>query len=362
MTSLNITPLRSPLDPFLQKLTKEYTDDADLSRRLMNYFYEMDTDGSGLMTFSELSHQLKHLDFRPPIHITHSDFAVLTQNGTLCNEREEMTPSDFENAIRIQMKLFLQRKSSDLLAMGDLSEATESHLETLKMVMAAQQRLERSVEKIQRMADGVQQAVLDMQHAFLELQADLSDPSITPWPVDTLVIASQLPANPGGAQPSGGTKAASHGGAGAADVDCVTAALNANRAPKARVSNSSSKPSIAEAAARAGLPTPACEVGEGPASSSDGPPSAGDTAVAGALTVAAVRVGGLEDAGTGSKAAREISSPTVAIALPPATGVVSLVDAAVAGPAVALASFKTPGAIPAAQPAADGGGVGAARG
>jgi len=49
------------LDPFLQKLTKEYTDDADLSRRLMNYFYEMDTDGSGLMTFSELSHQFDAL-------------------------------------------------------------------------------------------------------------------------------------------------------------------------------------------------------------------------------------------------------------------------------------------------------------
>ena len=31
--------------------------------------------------------------------------------------------------------------------MGDLSEATESHLETLKMVMAAQQRLEQAVER-----------------------------------------------------------------------------------------------------------------------------------------------------------------------------------------------------------------------
>ena len=41
-----------------------------------------------------------------------------------------------------------QRKSSDLLAMGDLSEATESHLETLKMVMAAQQRLEQAVERV----------------------------------------------------------------------------------------------------------------------------------------------------------------------------------------------------------------------
>ena len=44
---------------------------------------------------------------------------------------------------------FDQRRSSDLLAMGDLSEATEAHLETLKMLMAAQQRLERAVARLQ---------------------------------------------------------------------------------------------------------------------------------------------------------------------------------------------------------------------
>jgi hypothetical protein len=43
----------------------------------------------------------------------------------------------------------VQRKSSDLLASGDLSEASQSHLETLKMIMAAQQHLEVTVERIQ---------------------------------------------------------------------------------------------------------------------------------------------------------------------------------------------------------------------
>ncbi len=33
-----VVQVRNPLDPFLQKLSMEYTDDADLSRRLLNYF------------------------------------------------------------------------------------------------------------------------------------------------------------------------------------------------------------------------------------------------------------------------------------------------------------------------------------
>ncbi len=31
--------VRNPLDPLLQKLSKEYTDDADLSRRIQDYFH-----------------------------------------------------------------------------------------------------------------------------------------------------------------------------------------------------------------------------------------------------------------------------------------------------------------------------------
>ena len=40
--SANCGPqVRNPLDPLLQKLSREYTDDADLSRRIQDYFHVM---------------------------------------------------------------------------------------------------------------------------------------------------------------------------------------------------------------------------------------------------------------------------------------------------------------------------------
>ena len=68
----------------------------------------MDSDGSQTMSFKELCQQLRRLDFRPPVHVTMSDFASITQDGTLCNSRNEMTPRDFELAMRLQLRLYIQ--------------------------------------------------------------------------------------------------------------------------------------------------------------------------------------------------------------------------------------------------------------
>ena len=45
-----------------------------------------------------------------PIVLTKGHFSswLLTQNGELCNEAEEMTPEDFELAMRQQLRLFVQ--------------------------------------------------------------------------------------------------------------------------------------------------------------------------------------------------------------------------------------------------------------
>ena len=45
-----------------------------------------------------------------PIVLTKGHFSswLLTQNGELCNEAEEMTPEDFEAAMRQQLRLFVQ--------------------------------------------------------------------------------------------------------------------------------------------------------------------------------------------------------------------------------------------------------------
>ncbi len=60
------------------------------------------------MSFKELCQQLRRLDFHPPVHVTVSDFAAITQDGVLCNQNGEMTPRDFELAMRLQLKLFVQ--------------------------------------------------------------------------------------------------------------------------------------------------------------------------------------------------------------------------------------------------------------
>jgi hypothetical protein len=60
------------------------------------------------MSFKELCQQLRRLDFHPPVHVTVSDFAAITQDGSLCNQNGEMTPRDFELAMRLQLKLFVQ--------------------------------------------------------------------------------------------------------------------------------------------------------------------------------------------------------------------------------------------------------------
>jgi hypothetical protein len=49
----------------------------------------------------------------------------------------------------LSLALWLQRQATDVLAMEDIAEMTESHLETLKLVMANQQRLEKSLDRIQ---------------------------------------------------------------------------------------------------------------------------------------------------------------------------------------------------------------------
>jgi hypothetical protein len=72
----------------------------------------MDADGSQSISFDELCWRLRRLDFSPPVHITSSDFATLTQNGTLCNANGEMSPDEFELAMRLHLRLFVQVRAT----------------------------------------------------------------------------------------------------------------------------------------------------------------------------------------------------------------------------------------------------------
>jgi hypothetical protein len=68
----------------------------------------MDADGSGSICFEEICSRLRRLNFSPPVIVTMSDFATITQNGALCGEGGEMAPRDFEVAMRQQLRLYLQ--------------------------------------------------------------------------------------------------------------------------------------------------------------------------------------------------------------------------------------------------------------
>ncbi len=68
----------------------------------------MDSDGSKTMSFKELCQQLRRLDFHPPVHVTVSDIVAITQDGVLCSKNGELTSRDFELAMRLQLKMFVQ--------------------------------------------------------------------------------------------------------------------------------------------------------------------------------------------------------------------------------------------------------------
>ena len=82
----------------------------------------MDSDGSKTMSFKELCQQLRRLDFHPPVHVTVSDFAAITQDGVLCSKNGELTSRDFELAMRLQLKMFVQvrkRRRDTVLCMAE---------------------------------------------------------------------------------------------------------------------------------------------------------------------------------------------------------------------------------------------------
>ena len=56
---------------------------------------ELDEDGSGTVSYSEMCSRLRQMDLKPPIHLTQSDFDVITQaapdNSSLCTHAHHDT-------------------------------------------------------------------------------------------------------------------------------------------------------------------------------------------------------------------------------------------------------------------------------
>ena len=77
-------------------------------------------------------------NFQPPIHFSEADYAVLTQDGALCDAGGGLGPASFEAALRRQIALYHQRKLSDALVVGSGSKTELLQVAALKALMREQ--------------------------------------------------------------------------------------------------------------------------------------------------------------------------------------------------------------------------------
>ena len=114
-------------------------------------------------------------DFKPRIHLSESDYAVLTQGGALCDENGNLGPEQFEEALRNQMKLYMQRQLSNALILGASSRTELVQLGTLKAVLREQGRLQdyeaRRNEQQQETSNRVHDIYRDLGQLRGEVQA-----------------------------------------------------------------------------------------------------------------------------------------------------------------------------------------------
>jgi hypothetical protein len=114
-------------------------------------------------------------DFKPRIHISESDYAVLTKGWALCDEDGNLGPEQFEAALRNQMKLFTQRQLSNALILGTSSRAELVQLGTLKVVLREQAKLHDD-QRLRDEADAATSNRLEAMHCDLAgLQMELRE-------------------------------------------------------------------------------------------------------------------------------------------------------------------------------------------
>ncbi|KAJ1496272.1 Ion transport protein-domain-containing protein, partial [Baffinella frigidus] len=95
------------IDPFLATLTK-LNSVQNLERRIQDIYACLDVNLSGSISFEEMTTGLKRLNFEPSIHLSHDDFAVMTE-GVELNEKNEIAGVDFQQVMMNQLQLYIQR-------------------------------------------------------------------------------------------------------------------------------------------------------------------------------------------------------------------------------------------------------------
>jgi Ca2+-binding EF-hand superfamily protein len=144
--------VHNTLDPLLEKMTRDYVDEEDLTNRLSDLFSVLDSDSSGKICFAELCAELKKLDFNPPIHLSDGDFAVITEQGKgtqLCDADGFMDFSQFQRAMKNQIFRYAQRNLCNVIAQRSVSEAELATMGMLKMTVAQLAQTKEGVLQVQ---------------------------------------------------------------------------------------------------------------------------------------------------------------------------------------------------------------------
>jgi hypothetical protein len=77
-------------------------------------------------------------DFTPRINLSEEDFAIMTRGGQLLDEDGLLSIEAFEVVLKDQVKRFVQRQLTNILAIGRCSDAEEVQLSTMKAILHEQ--------------------------------------------------------------------------------------------------------------------------------------------------------------------------------------------------------------------------------
>ncbi len=77
-------------------------------------------------------------DFKPRINLSEEDFAIMTRGGALLDYDGLLGIEAFEVVMKDQVKRFVQRQLTNILAIGRCSDAEEVQLSTMKAILHEQ--------------------------------------------------------------------------------------------------------------------------------------------------------------------------------------------------------------------------------
>jgi hypothetical protein len=77
-------------------------------------------------------------DFTPRINLSEEDFAIMTRGGELLDDDGLLSIEAFEVVMKNQVKRFVQRQLTNILAIGRCSDAEEVQISTIKAILHEQ--------------------------------------------------------------------------------------------------------------------------------------------------------------------------------------------------------------------------------